>query len=283
MDWFTDVEVIIFDVDGTLYQEETIVSRYLAYILEGKVIEQAHEKIIEEAYAILHGQHAVKIGKIYDRRTKLLYDHTALKIHTPQDWNGEKLDAAKPQNKDLMSIGDAWEVAKIVGLYYGATEKEHQKAIINVRKDWLREQESVFLQPQLAAAIDALNVKKKMVVTNTAMESGQACLEAIGVSELFDTIKYSGNKPLGIYELLQDLQAEGYRPDQILAVGDNGFNDLYPASVLGARTLYVSHYPSVNHPDWDLTVPSLAELAGVLGEIADWKMEKTIVKQGSSS
>lgn len=271
MDWFSEIKVVVFDMDGTLYHEDSFVGRYVKYMLENYFEADELEEIVAETYAILNGEHPAALGKVYDRKTGYLYDHKSLSLLSAHDWTGKEVQASKPQNKDLMFIGDAWQAAKVVGLYYGASEEDRNHAFAKVRAEMLTPDYAIPLPANLSEAIRNLQAEKKIVITNSPFESGESFLEFMGLLPLFDEAKYSGNKPLGMYELFHELEEAGYQPHEILSVGDNGFNDLYPALLKGGRTIYISHYPAVNQPTWDIKVDGLDELADVFRRISKHK------------
>ncbi|OUM87937.1 MAG: hypothetical protein BAA01_10865 [Bacillus thermozeamaize] len=61
-EWLSEIKVIIFDMDGTLYQEDTFMDRYIRYLLEGTEWEAETDAAVAEARKILYGQHPVKFG-----------------------------------------------------------------------------------------------------------------------------------------------------------------------------------------------------------------------------
>ncbi|SID15530.1 Uncharacterised protein [Mycobacteroides abscessus subsp. abscessus] len=71
-------------------------------------------------------------------------------------------------------------------------------------------------------------------------------------------------KPEGIRGVMKRLGEEGYQPHEILSVGDNPFNDLYPVKQLGGRTCLISRYEHAGSEEWDHSVKTIEELAGFL-------------------
>ncbi len=66
--WLSEIKVIIFDMDGTLYQEDTYLERYIRYLLEGTEHEGETEAAIRAGRAILTGEHPFQFGHFYHTR-----------------------------------------------------------------------------------------------------------------------------------------------------------------------------------------------------------------------
>ncbi|TYP73224.1 HAD family hydrolase [Paenibacillus methanolicus] len=273
--WLSDLKVIIFDMDGTLYQDHTFMERYIRYLLEGTEAEPHTESAVSLGLAILSGQHPVQCGYFYDEAQDLVLVREADRFVHALNWDGAVLpidagmsamlagETAMPER--LIPFGDPWGIAAIMGRRYKLTEQKRLEAFRRVREEMVREPYIFPTSRSLFEALAALTaIEKKVVMTNTYLESGLAFLQFMDIHHLFDEVYCGAEKPEGIDRYMRELLAQGYKPEEILSVGDNAWNDLEPVHRLGGRTCLISPYASAESTRWDLRFTELEELEELL-------------------
>lgn len=261
MDWINNIKVMIFDMDGTLYQEDTFLGRYLTYMLEDRCSEQEIESMIKTAYNIINGEHFVSFGHFYDLTTHSIFTHTELVPNRAFSWEGNPLQHEYSKDSRLFYIGDPWCLALVLAEKLGVSEEVRAKAFHRVRAEMLNDEFAIPKSEALIQAFKYIDLDAKILITNSPFESGEVFLEYLGILPYFDKAIYDGKKPHGIEKIIMDLIEKGYKPEEILSIGDNPFNDLHPARDKGAKTVFISGYENLDQTTWDYKVKNMEELA----------------------
>jgi FMN phosphatase YigB (HAD superfamily) len=274
------IQVVIFDLDGTLYQDLTFYKRYIHYMLAGTELENQTESLIDETERILQDRHHCKLGEFYDPKNQLWIRHAFGKFSSAYDWLGQALNtdvfgslylARMEATEEHLYAGDAWSVTGIVANRQGIHEPKRQEAFRRVRGDMVSEEHGISVHSGVIEAIRNLaGIRKRVLITNTHEASGKELVSYLGLGNVFDEIVYGGNKPWGLASYVRDLsEKEGYAPYQLLSIGDHAWNDLYPVKKAGGRTLWISPYNSHDGTEWDLRLKSLDDLAEFLKKLQD--------------
>jgi len=270
MDWLQNIEAVIFDLDGTLYQDRTFYRRYLELLFEEGEHGGIWGELLDEMTSLLEGRHFSGIGDWYypgsDTWTR---GNDPYPVH--RNWFGAEQSVAL-ETKDAAApvyAGDAWSLVGIYAAKYGVSEERRQQAFQQVRKEMLRGASSFERRSDLYEAVGNLTgVRKKVLLTNSPENTGREFIAALDCAELFDEIVYGAGKPSGLEQyMLQLMDREGLRADQIVSIGDHAWNDLYPARKLGGRTVWLSPYPSSDLTQWDVRLVTLDELTALLVEL----------------
>jgi len=280
--WLSAIKVIIFDMDGTLYQEHTYLERYIRYLLEGTQHEENTEVILQAAKAILAGEHEFKFGHFYHTLHDVGLVRQGDGFIQGMTWEGAAVEtsgdrfgpwsAAAPH---LIHIGDPWGIATVIRHKYKLPEAKLHEAFVRVRKEMLLAPYQFELRRDLFQAIEELiEVEKKILMTNTHLESGNEFLAYMGIRHLFDEVYCGAEKPLGLRSYVAALLEQGLKAHEILSVGDNPWNDLHPVRQMGGRTCFISPYPSSDPEAWDLRLTTLDELEQLMRGIQQSKSRR---------
>jgi FMN phosphatase YigB (HAD superfamily) len=275
MDWIKDIKVMIFDMDGTLYQEDTYLRRFLTYILEDQYSDEQIKKVIGEAYDILKGEHFVSLGHYYDFTTNSIFTHNELIPNSAYSWEGQKLEHEHSSDSRLFYIGDPWEIAFLLGKRLGISEEVKNKAFSRVRAEMLTADYAIPKSEKLMEALKNIDMDIKILITNSPFESGEVFLEFLEVLPYFDETIYDGKKPGGTEQTIKRLMKKGYKPEEILSIGDNPKNDLHPARKIGARTVFISDYRNIDQTPWDYKVKNIDELVSFLQQFRTKAISKS--------
>src|SRR5690606_4423892 len=90
---FTDSDLVIFDLDGTLY-EDTEHFQYYAELLKKQLNKDVQERFMHEYEKMVAGNHIVSIGKVYDvlRDYILKIDMDFSNVLSAWTWDGQPLE-----------------------------------------------------------------------------------------------------------------------------------------------------------------------------------------------
>ncbi|SDW71821.1 HAD family hydrolase [Paenibacillus sp. CF384] len=275
--WLSGIKVVIFDMDGTLYQEDTYLDRYIRYLLEGTAHEGETDAAIQLGRAIRAGEHAIQFGHFYHKRDDVWLVREGTSFVRGNTWEGTKVadeqalgyGTVSAQVQHLVPIGDPWGIAAALNHRYKLPEQNLKAAFDRVRKEMVEEARyQFFCHTDLFRAIQELTaVEIKALMTNTHHISGIEFTSYMGIRHLFEEVVYDANKPNGLHLYMKTLLEQGYQAHEILSIGDNPWNDLHPVKQLGGRTCLISPYPSSDREVWDLRLHHLDELEQLMRTI----------------
>ncbi|BFH60669.1 HAD family hydrolase [Paenibacillus azoreducens] len=281
--WLEDIKVVIFDMDGTLYQEDTYMERYIRYLLEGTAHEADTETAVGMGKALRSGEQVFGFGHFYHLQDDLLVIRLEDGLARGYAWDGSSVPVRKKVYKfesipaaDLLHIGDPWGIVTMFSRKYKLPETKLAEAFDRVRKEMLAAPYRFEIHGGLMQAIEQLGVEKKVLMTNTHSESGAEFLNFMQIRHVFDEIYCGAGKPAGLESYLASLLRQGYKEYEILSVGDNPWNDLHPVKRIGGRTCFISPYPSHDPETWDLRLATLDELERLMRAIAERQMKEEI-------
>jgi FMN phosphatase YigB (HAD superfamily) len=270
LEWLKDIQVLVLDMDGTLYQDENFIRPYLTYLFQDH---NSHTDVSiwhREAESILNGQHALKIGHFFSKSFKSGLQHRNGEIIGLYDWEGRNVekpaDTSLDSIHDIQYIGDAWGVLGAIAENADVPASVRTQAFMSVRSDMISKLNSVKSHSGVIAAIRGLkSIRHKLLMTNSPEEAAKDFVRELGLENAFDAIIYGGNKPGGLSEYLQQYMNEhGISPTQIASIGDNAWNDLYPVKRMGGRTIWISPYETHDEEIWDMRLRTLDELEAIL-------------------
>ncbi|MCM3715824.1 HAD family hydrolase [Alkalihalobacillus oceani] len=266
---FQTSKVAIFDLDGTLYQEYSFLERYITYLLKDKLSEREVHQTVNEAYQILAGEHPIQLGHFLDREKKIVFLYKEERIAKAFSWEGVEQtvtsDLVNLESEQLAYLGDPWCVANFYIEKHQIAQEKCVAAFNQVRKEMLQSPFSIERCEPLFTAIEKLEVERKVFMTNTPSPSGEEFVNYLNIGGLFDEYMYDAKKPLGMSAYVKHLLEEGYKPEHILSIGDNPWNDLYPVKAVGGKTCLITrytHHGLLMEPD--VTVKTVDQLAEVL-------------------
>lgn len=262
MNWMRNIKIIIFDLDGTLYQDDRFLGRYIDKMLVATHSHEERKRLVEYSYQLLSGSLNIKLGSLYDEAFTF-FDHQGLKPMQAYDAFGNETAVSKVTG-ELTYLGDPWSIAVYIGGKEKIQEEQIQKAFLEVRKEMVINHD--YLVPvnhEISILLKELS-QKKILMTNTEEPSGKEFVEYLNLTNCFDAFYFEGKKPHGMQQLLSELVNEGYRPEEILSIGDNPFNDLYLLKNMGGHTCFISSFDSADCSEWSKRVNTVEELVDFL-------------------
>ncbi|SFK96512.1 FMN phosphatase YigB, HAD superfamily [Paenibacillus sp. 1_12] len=274
MNWLHNVEVVLFDLDGTLYQDGTFYKRYMELLFGNGEYAARLDDLLAEMALLLDGGHSSRIGDWYHPGSDSWSRGCGSLVYW--NWQGQVVEAAAELTA-ISSIyaGDAWSLVSIFAAKYGVGEAQRQQAFQQVRKEMLQGASSFERHHGLYESIGNLTgVRKRILLTNSPENTGREFISALACTELFDEIVYGAGKPSGLEQYMTEMmEREGLRPDQILSIGDHAWNDLYPVRKLGGYTVWLSPYPTSETEQWDVQLSTLDQLTALLVELQEAKLQ----------
>lgn len=271
------IEVIVFDLDGTLYEDVGHFT-YYAERLKEKLPENIQYKFQRDYKKALNNIHALKIGRVYDVENDLILVYKD-RVTEAYHWDGQQLNESKiaefypaPLSFDMermISIGDSWWIPAAIALHYGLNSKESYQAFLETR-DYMKGPEyDISPVKGLKEVLKYLSNKVRLVLlTNSPKPDSEAILEKLSLNHIFAEKVFNAQKPAKAKEQFQNI-SNNFRInyEAILSVGDNYLNEILPAKKLGCQSLFIDHYSLGLEREEGLSVHNCKQLVQFLKKL----------------
>lgn len=260
------VKVVIFDLDGTLYQDRVYYKRFIAHMLRGSVYERDTKKVQDKADAIVEGRDAMKLGHFYDssNAVKGLSLEERLTIPFIENKVGHFDDYLE---RKYRFVGDGWNVVFMLADRLEIAPEAVNAAFRKVRQEMLLDDYAIEVNRELIDVLGKLKgqLEGMYLLTNTPEPEAVDFVSYMGLEDKFTSIHYGADKPFGLMTYLPDILKEhGIEASEVLAIGDHGYNDLYPVHVRGGKTILATPYVVADEMPWSVRVQSLEALKAEL-------------------
>ncbi|MCL6454506.1 MAG: HAD family hydrolase [Alicyclobacillus sp.] len=264
VDRLRDVQLVIFDLDGTVYQETAHFEAYGRRLAE-RLPAPVRSTFLREVEEALAGEHPLRYGDAYDvTQRAIVRDGLVL------DWAGQRTPL-QPSDR-LEFVDDPWGIYGNLARYHGISESDLQAAFLETRAYMQSPTFKMTGLPGLREAINRLRSRglRFALATNSPEPDSRAILEKLGLAGAFDAEIFNASKQTRAKEHFQSLHHSfGVPFEKMASVGDHYRNEIRPAVELGMRTVCIDRYHRPNRPDVDVVVHHPAELGQVFGALAD--------------
>lgn len=269
------IRAVIFDLDGTLYQDHSIHLKYMELLVEGTPWQAHLQDIFKEIDEILKGNREFKLGHAYrhtDQGAPIESIEQLLQIDGVVNGSDGTFPSEWLSDPNIVYAGDPWSLCAIIARRMGLTRERGNEAFAKVREGMHVSGTTVEQHDGLAPALEKMKQKlvRSMIVSNTPESMASDLAVYLNVHNQAHDYCYGAGKPHGLIEMLPDwLRSHGLQAHEVLAVGDNGLNDLYPIRQLGGKAALISPYVVDDRIDWDFRLHKLDELVELVERIAD--------------
>lgn len=247
---WTDTDIVIYDLDGTLY-EETRHFVYYAELMRDALPSERRDDFWSELQHVWQGRHPLRIGRVYDAdRDHILSVDEHMRVTRAWTWSGDELDAPHVQDfypepivchmdGPLIAVGDGWWIPVVCARRQGLVDTRdyylQTKQRLHETPEWLRP------IPGLADAIrTARRGVPQVVATNSHLEDAEELLVRLGLADAISGLYPSCNKPTDAARWFQRICADwDVPPERAVSVGDNYLNEIVPALQLGMRGILI--------------------------------------------
>jgi putative hydrolase of the HAD superfamily len=264
-------KLVIFDLDGTLYEGTTHFD-YYAKLLEKNVAKIDQANFLDDYTKMKQGQHIVSIGKAYDvqRDLVLTVNPTTLELEAAHKWDGTVVNEVKnlypsPLTFDfehVVAIGDGWWLPFVAAKHYHV--EDCYSSYIATKKFMVSEEFTLEQTQGLPTYLHQLREKTNIVLlTNSDREDVLRILHELGLNEIFSHIITSAQKPTKTTDWFKELLSlYEVSPEESISVGDNFINDIAPALMLGMEALYIAPYDQETKHKSLKQISSFSEIIG---------------------
>lgn len=264
-------QLVVFDLDGTLYQGDGFLPTYLELLALATGASAAG--LLEEVEAILAGRHAVPMGAVLDPQDGSLLIAPAgvvIEVHT---WEGRRrrddprLGAPLGPLAGRTYLGDPWQVVLALARHLDLDAQGVEDAFAEVRNAINADPGALVDTTDLATVLDATStIAHRYVMTNTPEHLARPLVERLGIDRWAHGVRYRARKPDGLLRWLPELlETHDVEPTDAVCVGDNLLNDVHPALELGVAAVWIDPYQALQQEGAAHRVRSLAEVPALLG------------------
>ena len=266
------LEAIVFDLDGTLYEDETHFD-YYAECLASEIPSEYEQNFFADLKAARQGNHTLRLGRVYDvNRDNILSINEKGRVLKAWDWQGNQLTESRCKEiydrpvscdlEEMIFMGDGWWLPAACAYHYGCTDTYncYQKT-----KDWLAENQEEVLSriPGLKEFLQQLrkNNFNLILATNSDARDTDRLLRLLGLNGIFHNRYTSCKKPEHSRELFATIiDKNKFEPEQFLSLGDNYLNDIAPAITLGYQAILIDPHNIYANPG----VPRVSSLREII-------------------
>ncbi|MGL4819329.1 MAG: HAD family hydrolase [Bacilli bacterium] len=273
IDW-NKQQLIVFDMDGTLYEGREHYDYYARLIMED-IVPHKQADYWADYNAVMNNAHPMQIGMVYDtvRDVGIILDADGWHIKGVVTWTGEQWsqthvnqvygeEALVPNDETHISIGDAWWVPFMVGCHYGNATSGWKK--YSETKRYFNEIPGRYSIPLgLTEALRTLATSHTLVcLTNSDEADMEVTLQALGLGDVFHETIGAAKKPRQTAEHFQRLsESYGVPYEAMTSIGDNYLNEIAPALALGMQAVHIWPYAPSIHEGNLWRVQTLADFA----------------------
>lgn len=262
-------KVIVFDLDGTLYEGKSHFE-YYANLIKLELPEEK-QPLFEVSYKeMLQGNHPVKIGTVYDavRDYIITLSPSTLEVQSVCNWDGEIIENGAAlyevpfqlEEKTRVVVGDGWFLPVAAAVHYGLTDMYH---CYYQTKDYMSSDEFMMEQTKgLKESLEKLRETKKLVLmTNSEYDDAKNILKMLELDNIFDVEIADANKPSRTVEHLESLRDRyAVHSNEIISIGDNFINEVIPAVHIGMNGICITNQQLELGIDRLFTVSTLENL-----------------------
>lgn len=265
----TSIKTVVFDLDGTIYQDITFHQHYLHYLVQGTKWAQWEAALVEFVDLVFAGQ-ALHMNEFY--RT------TVLNPRTPGDFFSALEELRCPSltydqalcRRDVIYLGDGWAVVTLIGDALGLLNGERRDRVYRLARRHMEEQGMEGSVTLRQAVQELSSVYKVILMSNSPADTALEFLRQLGYHHLFPIICSSANKPYEMIEKLEEIDPMIFaEPQRVLSIGDHAFNDLMPIKQKGGRTVWLNPFPNIQRAECDLELATLDDLAWYLNDLTN--------------
>lgn len=255
------IKTIVFDLDGTIYQNNLFHRDYVHFLLDGTDKTSWEEELSAGIDRIYKGE-LITMNAYYDGRPIAAQSPAVFFEALAQRRLEECSFEQALGDENIIYTGDAWAVVALIGsalglLGGGRGDKVYKLTREKMSRDGMRGDARLH-----GALVELGRHYNTVLLTNSFEATARDFLSQLGFDDVFTGVVYSANKPWGLADSLARRCPELYtQPESFLTVGDHAFNDLMPLQRLGCKALWINPFEGINEPEYDLMVHTTDELA----------------------
>jgi len=255
-----NIKTVVFDLDGTVYQNLVFHSDYIRFLLEDSGRENWEEALIKYVEEVYRGEH-LKLNAFYSCEP-ISYSSMEEFFAKLEKAEVELSFEEGLERSDVTYLGDAWAILILIGQTMGLLDNGRNDAVFKKTRNKMSEDGMQGNMRLKNAIIELGKHYKTVLLSNSYAQTAEDFLRQLGFDGIFRQAVYSARKPWGLIENLSKQCPEVLEePETVLSIGDHAFNDLMPMQRIGCKALWINPFENVNEAKCDIMVHTLDELA----------------------
>ncbi len=272
--------MIIFDLDGTLYEDPAIYDRY-AEELARFIDVPRRGQYLDAWEAAKRGEGPARIGLGYDDERDRLFRYDRGRITAYLDWDGGE-ESIPPEGRvaaddralfgtSHLNVGDWWGIPHALAGHYGVGREQRTAAFHATRDFMATDAWEIHPEPGLPEVLDQLRSAgiRLVAMTNSPRPTTVDVLTQLGLRDRFDEIVAGAEKPYGLARFLEAVAD----PTAVLSIGDNYVNDIEPVLEAGGSALYIDRHSTGLGAEY-----SRCERVRAIAEVPGWLEEHVLAR-----
>jgi FMN phosphatase YigB (HAD superfamily) len=258
------IKTILFDLDGTVYQNNDFHRTYLSLLIKNTPYASWERQLIALADDILSGK-GIPMNRFYRAGTKVI---TSINDLAESLESGAAEDVTfREAYKGLMPgtyfFGDAWALVSLIAETLGISREAQDRIFQEVRSRML---EGIVPNTGLIEAIASLKARYiTVLLSNSPQDTADVFIRKLGLQDAFTHIGYGSGKPYGLVKCLTKFVPDALaNPGTLLSIGDHVFNEIENVRLLGGKTLWMCPYRHIRYGGCDVRLYTSDELKDFL-------------------
>jgi FMN phosphatase YigB (HAD superfamily) len=250
---FSTIQFILFDLDGTVYQDLNVHRYYIPFLVENSKYADWAPALCQFCDKVLAGE-ALQMNAFYLPSSR--------DFNSPEELFRHIAAMQVPEAElEAINLGDLWALLSLIGSSLGLTENGRgEELYLRTRAKMLANAEPV--DPRFRQVLDRLTQNYlTILMSNSGQEVAEEYLSAIGLKDAFTVSKFSAGKPQDLLVSLDKIDKKILQsPSALLTIGDFYYNDLALLRELGAKSVWMNPFPGVKSMPCDLELRSVPDL-----------------------
>lgn len=254
---FCNVKTVVFDLDGTIYQDTLFYKNYIHFLVENTQYSDWEEEIIRYCDSVFDGKRLI-MNDNYRIKTK---EFSSLS----EFFEALEDSHCDSEDKDTINLGDAWSVMTLIGQTLGLSLDGRGDEIFAKTRQLMIEN-GLVSDKELYEAIKKIGKIYNVVLLSNSYEStAKEFLNNMNFDDAFTKIGFSSLKPDGMIAALNRVCPYALNePETIVTIGDHAYNDLAPLAARGAKTVWINPYPNIAKVKCDMELKTTVDLTRFL-------------------
>ncbi|QOR65386.1 HAD hydrolase-like protein [Cytobacillus suaedae] len=264
-------KVIVFDLDGTLYEDIHHFNFY-AERLRDKLPLEKQEIFWKEYKLAEQGEHTLRIGRVYDVAKDLVLVQQDGMVKEAFKWDGtaltqEEVHHLYPEQitidlESMLSIGDLWWVPACVAFHHGLSGESGHQSFLETREFMMTPEFKMNQITDFKEMLQDLREHgvKLVLLTNSPEPDSEVILTKLDLQTVFHKKIFNGKKPTLTSKRFEEIALTfNVKYNVILSVGDNWINEILPAQKLGCSTILIDPHHISTDESADIVVETMTQ------------------------
>lgn len=269
---FESIRLIVFDLDGTLYENSDQYEIY-ARCLAQRLPPDKRGHFWDDYMLMLSGRHPLRYGRTYDTERQIVFETSGHSAKAAYAWDGTPVEMDSPEEQVSLGLpryiiaSDPWWPPHACARHYGLGDKEQREAFWETRRQMTSPGYKFVRAEGLSERLALASTRyHQVLMTNSREHDARLILDALGLSGVFDMELFHAGKPHNTKRNIQRMCAQfSCEPAAVLSIGDNPYNEVYPALGIGCQAVLVDPLGCYSDQTYTgLKVKSLGDLLPLL-------------------